>query len=79
MVKCMIKYLGKSKFRSNSKELYQSHFCVTDDKGNCNTYSLFISEELYNKLKISDTDKPCKLISGINYRGLTLIDLEINN
>lgn len=75
----MIKYLGKSKFQSNSKELYQAHFSITDDKGNFNTYTLFIPESLYNKLKISDADKPCKLISGINYRGLTLIDIEINN
>ena len=75
----MIKYLGKSKFQSNSKELYQAHFSITDDKGNFNTSTLFIPENLYAKLKISDMDKPCKLISGINYRGLTLIDIEINN
>ena len=75
----MIKYLGKSKFQSNSKELYQAHFSITDDKGNFNTYTLFIPENLYSKLKISDMDKPCKLVSGINYRGLTLIDIEINN
>lgn len=75
----MIKYLGKSKFQSNSKELYQAHFSITDDKGNFNTYSLFIPEQLFNKLKFSDADKSCKLISGINYRGLTLIDIEINN
>lgn len=75
----MIKYLGKSKFQSNSKELYQAHFSVTDDNGNFNTYSLFIPQNLYSKLKISDMDKPCRLISGINYKGLTLIDIEINN
>lgn len=75
----MIKYLGKSKFESNSKELYQAHFSITDDKGNFNTYSLFIPQELFSKLKMFDSDKPCKLISGINYRGLTLIDIEINN
>lgn len=75
----MIKYLGKSKFQTNSKELYQAHFSITDDNGNFNTYSLFISDQLFNKLKLSDSDKPCKLISGINYRGLTLIDIEINN
>lgn len=75
----MIKYLGKSKFQSNSKELYQAHFSITDDKGNFNTYTLFIPDNLYSKLKISDMDKPCKLISGVNYKGLTLIDIEINN
>lgn len=75
----MIKYLGKSKFESNSKELCQAHFSVLDEKQNFNTYSIFISPNLYSKLKVSDMDKPCKLISGINYRGLTLIDIEINN
>ena len=75
----MIKYLGKSKFQNNSKELYQAHFSVTDDKGNFNTYSLFIPSELYSKLKPSDMDKPCKLVSSINYHGLSLIDIEINN
>lgn len=75
----MIKYLGKSKFESNGKELFQAHFSITDEKGNFNTYSLFIPDNLYSKLKASDMDKSCKLISGINYRGLTLIDIEINN
>lgn len=75
----MIKYLGKSKFESNGKDLFQAHFSITDDKGNFNTCSLFIPDSLFSKLKASDMDKPCKLISGINYRGLTLIDIEINN
>ena len=75
----MIKYLGKSKFESNGKDLFQAHFSITDDKGNFNTYSLFIPEPLFSKLKASDMDKPCRLISSINYRGLTLIDIEIND
>lgn len=73
----MIKYLGKSRFESGNKKMFQAHFFVSDKvSGNVNTYSLFIDERLFNKLLASDMDKECKLISGINYRGLTLVDIE---
>ena len=73
----MIKYLGKSKFESNGKQIFQAHFFINDKvSGNVNTYSLFINEELFTRLLASDMDKECKLISGINYRGLTLVDIE---
>lgn len=75
----MIKYLGKSRFNSGKKELFQAHFFVNDKvSGNVNTYSLFINEQLFNKLLASDMDKECTLISGINYRGLTLLDIKFN-
>lgn len=73
----MIKYLGKSRFNNGNKELFQAHFFVNDKvSGNVNTYSLFITDILFDKLLASDMDKECKLISGINYRGLTLVDIE---
>lgn len=75
----MIKYLGKSRFKSGNKELFQAHFFVNDKvSGNVNTYSLFINEQLFNKLLASDMDKECLLICGINYRGLTLLDINFN-
>lgn len=75
----MIKYLGKSRFKAGDKEMYQAHFFINDKvSGNVNTYSLFINEELFSKLLASDMDKECTLIAGINYRGLTLLDININ-
>lgn len=73
----MIKYLGKSRFKSGDKDLFQAHFFISDKvSGNVNTYSLFIEEELFNRLLASDMDKECRLIAGINYRGLTLVDID---
>lgn len=73
----MIKYLGKSRFKSGNKDLFQAHFFVSDKvSGYVNTYTLFIDEALFNKLLASDMDKECQLIAGINYRGLTLVDID---
>lgn len=73
-------YLGKSRFETAAgKNCYNVHFCINYDNGSCNTSNLFCDESLFNKMKMSDCGKKCKLISSIGYKGLTLSDIEILN